>query len=130
MSTTQKVAPAQLRFHPNGYLFMLAALRRTQQKRSRKGASGPDDEQTHVTGQELLEGIRELGLQQFGYLARTVFRCWGIRSTDDFGRMVFEMIERGDMRKTETDQLSDFFDVYDFGEAFERQYHIDVSRAF
>src|SRR5262245_15170220 len=130
MSTTQKLAPARLRFHPNAYQFLLAALRRTQQKLSRTRGMNPDDEQAHVSGKELLEGIREFGLEQFGMLTRTVFRCWGIQATDDFGRMVFEMIDKGDMRKTDSDQLSDFFDVYDFGEALERQYRIDVSRAF
>ena len=129
MNTIQK-APPQLRFHQNGYLFMSAALHRTQQRLGRSQVHGPDDDRAHISPEELLTGIRELALERFGYLSRTVFHCWGIRSTDDFGRMVFELIERGEMRKTETDQLSDFFDVYDFGDVLEQQYEIDVSRAF
>jgi uncharacterized repeat protein (TIGR04138 family) len=130
MSTTQKTSLAELRYHPNAYLFMQAALRRTQQHLGRPQAQGPHDEQAHVSGRELLDGIRIFAIEQFGLMARTVLACWGIHSTDDFGRMVFELIERGDMLKTENDQLSDFFDHYDFADAFERQYEIDVRHAF
>lgn len=109
---------------------MFSSLRRVQQQLGRSQAHGPDDERAHISGPELLEGIRELAIEQFGLLARTVLHCWGIHSTDDFGRMVFELIERGEMRKTDADQLTDFFDVYDFEDAFDRQYQIDVSHAF
>jgi uncharacterized repeat protein (TIGR04138 family) len=74
--------------------------------------------------------MRELALEQFGLLARVVLRQWGIESTDDVGRMVFELIERGEMRKTPRDRLSDFFDVYDFDEVFDRLYRIDTRHAF
>jgi len=130
MSTTQKAAPRRLQYHPNAYHFLFVALRRTQQKLGRAQEHGADDERAHITGQELLEGIREFALEQFGYLARTVFACWGIRATEDFGRMVFELIERGEMRKTENDQCSDFVDVFDLEQALDRSYKIDVSRAF
>ena len=109
---------------------MSAALHCTQQKLGRSQVHGENDERAHISGQELLEGIRELALERFGLMTRAVFHSWGIHSTDDFGRMVFELIERGEMKKTEGDQLSDFLDVYDFTDAFERQYPIDVSRAF
>jgi len=130
MSTTGKIAPPRLRYHVNAYRFLFAALRRAQEDLGRTQAHGPDDEHAHISGGELLEGIRVYGLEQFGLLAPTVFRCWGVHTTDDFGRMVFELIERGEMRKTEHDHLSDFADVYDFNEAFERPDTIDVSHAF
>lgn len=130
MSITQKVAIPELRFHQNAYRFLFAALRRTQQGLGRSQAHGPDDHRAHISGGELLNGIREFALEQFGLMSLTVFHCWGIRTTEDFGRMVFELIERGEMRKTDSDQLSDFYDVFDFADAFDRQYHIDVSRAF
>lgn len=129
MKTTQP-SPPRLRYHPNAERFLFAALRRTQQNLGRARSHGPDDEQAHITGGELLEGIRDCALEQFGFLARTVFNCWSIHSTDDFGRMVFDLVERGEMRKTDSDQLSDFVDVYDFEEALDRQYRIDVSHAF
>ena len=63
-------------------------------------------------------------------MTRTVFRHWGVRSTDDFGNIVFELIERGEMSKTDRDQLSDFLDVYDFEDVFDRDYRVEVNRAF
>lgn len=131
MPTTSKPkAPiARLRFHPNAYLFVFQALKYTQD-RLHRSSSLRSGEDAHITGQELVEGIREFGLQEFGLMARTVFRHWGIESTDDFGRLVFELIERGEMRKTERDQLSDFCGVYDFEEALDRNYQINTRHAF
>ena len=84
----------------------------------------------HISGQELLEGVRVLGLRLYGLMAPVVFHHWGLHSTDDFGRIVFEMIDRGEMRKSETDQLSDFHDVYTIDESFAHDYKIDVMKAF
>jgi len=130
MKTTQQSSLPRLRYHPNAERFLFAALRRTQQNLGRTRWHGPGDEQAHITGPELLEGIRDCALEQFGLLARTVFHCWSVHTTGDFGRMVFDLIERGEMRKTDSDQLSDFADVYDFEEALDNQYRIDVSQAF
>ena len=63
-------------------------------------------------------------------MAATVFRHWGISSTADIGRIVFEMIDRGDMKKTENDHFEDFVDVFSFQDVFDQQYVIDVSKAF
>lgn len=86
-----------------------------------------DEESLHVTGPELLAGIRELGLRRFGLLARDVFAYWGIKSTRDFGCVVFELIERGEMRKTDDDQLEDFDDVYCFGVVLDAEYQIPTT---
>jgi uncharacterized repeat protein (TIGR04138 family) len=130
MSTTQKTPPPRLRYHPNAYRFLFAALRRSQESLGRSQAHGPDDDRAHISGPELLEGVRQIALEQFGLMARTVFHCWSIHTTDDFGRMVFDLIERGEMRKTDNDQVSDFSEVFDFEEALENHYAIDVSHAF
>jgi uncharacterized repeat protein (TIGR04138 family) len=130
MSTTQKSPPPRLRYHPKAYEFLFAALRQSQRNLGRAPSHGSHDERSHITGPELLGGIREFALEQFGLMARTVFHCWSIHTTEDFGRMVFDRIERGEMSKTDSDQLADFTDVFDFEEALDRQYHIDVSHAF
>jgi uncharacterized repeat protein (TIGR04138 family) len=75
-----------------------------------------------VTGQELAEGVRELALERFGPMARTVLEHWGIHDTDDVGRVVFAMVEQGILIKQEGDQPEDFADVFDFEEAFELNY--------
>ncbi|MFM7243444.1 MAG: Minf_1886 family protein [Planctomycetaceae bacterium] len=74
----------------------------------------------HVSGQELCEAARRYGLQQYGFLAPTVLATWGIRRTQDFGEIVFNMIEIGQMRKTKADKREDFHGVYDFDDAFAR----------
>lgn len=120
----------RLRFHPNAYQFVSAALRYTQQQLGRNAARGADDEDAHISGRELVYGISDLAQEKFGLLTLTVFRHWGVQCTDDFGRIVFELIERGEMKKTERDQLCDFFDVYDFEAVLDRGYRIDTSKAF
>ena len=126
MTTLRK--PKQKRiYHSNAYQFVFAALRHAQEQLGRDRA---DHNTGHVSGRELLFGIRDLAKQHFGLMAVTVFAEWGVRSTEDFGRMVFELIEAGEMRKTEDDQLEDFVDVYDFQKSFVDEYEVDTTRAF
>jgi uncharacterized repeat protein (TIGR04138 family) len=128
MTTTSQTAQPRLKYHPTAYQFVWQALQYTQKRLRRPAPQGPLDQEAHISGQELLEGIRLLALEQFGLLTLAVFRHWGISATEDFGRIVFEMVERGDMRKTERDRLSDFLNVYDFDEEFNRNYRIDTRR--
>jgi uncharacterized repeat protein (TIGR04138 family) len=72
----------------------------------------------HVSGRELLFGIRDLAIEQFGGLAQMVFDRWGIKSTSDWGQIVWNLSEAGLMSRSDTDSLSDFEDVYDFGRTF------------
>lgn len=74
----------------------------------------------HISGQELCLGLRDYAIEQYGLLAPVVLRQWHITRTDDFGRMVFAMIEAGLMSKTPDDTIDDFRAVYDFDEAFHR----------
>lgn len=119
----------RLLFHPHAYVFVSEALKTAQELVSRQLVDRLD-ETHHISGPELLEGVRILGLRLYGLMAPVVFRHWGLSSTDDFGRIVFEMIERGDMRKSDSDQLSDFHGVYSLDESFAHDYKIDVSKAF
>jgi uncharacterized repeat protein (TIGR04138 family) len=83
------------------------------------GEPKPDaDPANHVTGQQLSLGLRDFALLQYGLLARTVLRRWHINSTEDFGQIVFAMVEGGLMKKTAEDSVRDFSGVYDFEEAF------------
>lgn len=80
----------------------------------------------HVTGQELCEAARRLAIDQFGLMAKSVLNHWGIRSTSDFGEIVYNLIRIGQMRKTPEDRREDFDDVYDFETAFPREFSIDA----
>ena len=127
--TTGTIRP-RFKYHPNAYKFVFDGLRYTQNQLERDMTCDPDDEEAHISGTELVYGIRDLALERFGLLTVTVFRHWGIRETADFGRIVFELIERGEMRKTDRDQLDDFIEIYDFDETFVRDYRIDTAKTF
>ena len=106
------------RYQRDAYLFLRDALDYTQ-KQVAKQSKG---EVRHVSGPELLEGIREYALQQFGPMAMTVFAEWGVHSTADFGEIVFNMVDIGLLAKTDRDTRADFGGVYVFEEAFRKPY--------
>ncbi|MCU0650680.1 MAG: hypothetical protein MUC52_00400 [Candidatus Omnitrophica bacterium] len=100
------------RYKPDSYEFVMQALAFTQKKLKKTG---------HVTGKELLDGIRQYALKTYGPMARTVLEFWGIHTTEDFGNIVFNMITVKLFSKTEDDTIDDFKDVYRFDSAFKRQ---------
>jgi uncharacterized repeat protein (TIGR04138 family) len=117
------------RYPRDAYLFLREALDFTQKsmaKTSKEGRASranreepkTDEPIRHVTGQELLNGIRNYALQQFGPMVPTVFEEWGIRGCEDFGEIVFNMVETGLLAKTDKDSRADFKPGYDFAEAF------------
>ncbi len=77
----------------------------------------------HISGAQLSEGLRRLAIQQWGPLAREVLERWGVRSTRDFGEMVFVLVGLNVLGKQDSDKLEDFDDVYNFAQAFS-QYDI------
>jgi len=86
--------------------------------RARYGDDQSKPGQRHVSGAQLCESLREHAIQRWGPLARTVLDHWGIRSTLDFGRMVYLLVNNGFMQKTDEDSLEDFREVFDFDKAF------------
>ena len=97
------------------YSFVMAALHHTVSKLKKP---------RHITGPELLDGIREYALDQYGALTRTVLNYWGIKETEDFGKIVFALVDVGILRKQPEDKIEDFKNVYDFKAAFDRGYRI------
>lgn len=106
------------RYHRDAYLFVFEALRHAQQVLGlgRGGrTSDPDDEaERHVTGQQLCSAIRDYAVRQYGVLAKNVLNHWGVYTTRDFGEIVFNLIDAGHMKKTESDRREDFNEVFDF----------------
>jgi uncharacterized repeat protein (TIGR04138 family) len=102
------------RYHEHGYLFIREALDFTIQALN-KPTEGPS---RHVSGAELLEGIRQFALQEYGPMARRVLLSWGINRCEDIGEMVFNLVDKGILGKTENDTRADFGGGYDFDEAF------------
>ena len=106
------------RYSREAYTFVREALDYTQ-KLIGKESHG---QIRHVSGQELLDGIRQYALQTFGPMAVTVFEEWGIRQCRDFGEIVFNMVEIGLLAKTDKDTRDDFQNGYDFTEAFHKPF--------
>jgi uncharacterized repeat protein (TIGR04138 family) len=106
------------RFQREAYLFLREALDHTQ-KTIGKDTKGRI---RHVSGQELLEGIRDYALSQFGPMSMLVLEEWGIRRCSDFGEIVFNMVEIGLLAKTEKDSRADFQGGYNFFDAFRKPY--------
>ena len=100
-------------YRMEAYSFLLEALEYTLQEL---------DKPRHVSGQELLDGIRRYAIRKFGPTSRMVFEHWGVRVTEDFGRMVFLLVEQGILTKTESDSIEDFANGFDFKKAFEDEY--------
>ena len=102
------------RYGKGAYYFIREALdhtlKSTEKKESSKGG--------HVSGNELLEGIREYALERFGPMTMTMMDHWNIRKCKDFGEIVFNLVEHGILGRTENDSLEDFENGYEFATAF------------
>ncbi|NBR04484.1 MAG: hypothetical protein EBT92_01795 [Planctomycetes bacterium] len=103
------------RFPYEAYEFLFQALAYTQKMLGKiKPPEGAEPaKEHHVSGKQLIEGIRKFALDEFGLMARCVFNLWGIKKTGDFGSMVFNLVEIGLMSKTDNDSINDFKDVFD-----------------
>ena len=109
----EKIVQKDPRYVREAYLFLRDALDFTI--KARRKAKELDH---HVTGQQLLDGIRQYALKQFGPMVPTVFEYWGVRRGEDFGAMVFNFISVGIFGKTDTDSVDDFMGGYTFHDAF------------
>ncbi len=116
-----KIRAHDARYHARAYLFVLASVEFLQ---------GRLPYRRHVTGGELAWACRDFALQQYGLLARPVLGWWGLRKTEDFGNIVFTLVEVGLLMTQPGDRVEDFAGVYDFAEAFSAAYVWEgVSRA-
>ena len=107
------------RYKRDAYIFVMEALSFTQKKFKRP---------KHVSGDELLDGMKELLMDKYGPLAISVLEHWGIKSTDDFGNIVFNLINGKVLSKTEEDNLESFRDRYNFETVFKSDYRKRLAR--
>jgi uncharacterized repeat protein (TIGR04138 family) len=107
--TLERLRVRDARYHERAYLFVLAAL---------EYAQGKLEQRRHLTGGELALACRDFALEQFGLMASTVLAHWGVRRTEDFGQMVFLLIDAGLLARQPSDRVEDFDRVYDFSEVF------------
>ncbi|HWD94147.1 MAG TPA: Minf_1886 family protein [Verrucomicrobiae bacterium] len=115
--TLEQILAKDPRYRRDGYLFVRDALDFTQKTATRERRDG-----LHVTGQELLAGVRDYALAQFGPMAITVLEEWGITRCEDFGEIVFNIVEAGVFSTTAQDSREDFKGGYDFETAFRKPF--------
>ena len=116
--TIEKILQRDRRYHRPAYHFVRESLDHTHKMMGKSDR----DAIHHVTGQELLGGIRAHALEQFGPMTLTVLHEWGVRRCEDFGEIVFNMVESGLLAKTDNDSRDAFTGGYDFEEAFRRPF--------
>ncbi|MDT8390283.1 MAG: hypothetical protein RRC34_07225 [Lentisphaeria bacterium] len=110
----KKMVDTDSSYRENAYHFVAEAVSRTAEKiREASPAAG-----RHIRGQELLEGIRRIALETFGPLTLDVLTEWGITRTEDFGAIVFRMVDKGLLGSSSEDSPADFADGYPFSETF------------
>ena len=113
------------RFHRKAYEFVRLGLDHTVKELRKKDAVRAEKSR-HVSGRELLDGLRVFALDQFGPMAKTVLNSWGVTRCRDFGDIVFNLIEYKVFSKTENDRQEDFDALYDFDEAFVKPFRPSV----
>ncbi len=112
----EEVSNKDKRYKIDAYIFVLTALNQVVECLDKK---------RHITGKELSEGIGKMAMQEYGPMARTVLEHWGVKTTDDFGNIVFNLISVKVLGKTEADSISDFKNIFDFKKVFEDDYKYD-----
>ena len=113
LNLLERIREENPRYSDAAYLFVLSAL---------QFAIEQLDEPRHITGQELAKAVRDLAIQRFGPMARTVLEHWGIHATADIGEIVYALIDYRVLIKQDSDSLDDFRDVFSFDDAFDRDY--------
>ena len=107
------------RFSPEAFRFLFESLDHAVRLAGKGQAEG---QERHVTGQEVLAGMRALASESFGPLAAHVWRSWGVRETLDWGRIVFLLVDEGLLKRRDEDRIDDFDEGFDFDEVFEASY--------
>ena len=118
----EKIVAVDKRYHRDAYIFVREALDHTQKIANRSKKTPAHIAPRHVSGQELLGGIRDFALQQFGPMALTLLNEWGVTRCEDFGELVFNMVENRLLGKTDEDTRDDFKGGYDFVAAFKQPF--------
>jgi uncharacterized repeat protein (TIGR04138 family) len=114
-----RIRARESRFHEGAYLFVLTSLEFCQKRLS---------ERRHISGRELVNACRALALERYGVMARLVLEHWGVRSTADIGDVVFALVETGLLLAQPSDTREEFADVFEFDQAFEREYPWGAAR--
>ncbi|MBF0387704.1 MAG: hypothetical protein HQL20_07595 [Candidatus Omnitrophica bacterium] len=115
----EQVCEQDPRYKAGAYEFVMEALNYSQRRFKKE---------RHVTGDQLLSGIKELTVKKFGPLALNVLHHWGVKNTEDFGNIVFIMVQHQLLAKQQDDTLDSFRNGYNFEEVFHKGYRRQLER--
>lgn len=122
--TIEEIAAEDGRYSARALKFVFEGLAATIDKLRRQ--EDPEAMPRHITGEELAWGLAEVAQKRWGRLAGMVLGQWGVRTTRDFGEIVYLMIDSGWMTSQETDEIEDFDHVFDFNDVFEKRYAFEM----
>ena len=114
VETVEQICETDLRYSSDAYHFVQEGLNHTLKSLKRGG----QHTHRHVSGQELLHGLREFALKEYGPMSKAVLNEWGIKTTDDIGQIVFNLVNASVLGKNDTDSPNDFKNVFTFDDAF------------
>jgi uncharacterized repeat protein (TIGR04138 family) len=106
----EEILSEDSRYPEMAYRFVMEAL---------NGVINTLPDPRHINGRELCYGCRDMAIEEFGPMARTVLEHWNIKSTEDLGEIVFNLLGKGLLAKTENDTKGDFSAVFDFETEFD-----------
>lgn len=118
-NVVDQICTSDQRYKADAYAFVMESLSYSQKKFERA---------KHISGEELLEGIKDLLLQKFGPMTLSVLTHWGITSTEDFGNIVFNLVNNKILSKSENDNIESFKNGYDFREVFDKGYRRQLEK--
>lgn len=118
-SLIEQIVETDPRYSHSAYVFMMEALAYTQHRFKAV---------RHVSSRELLVGIRELLIQEFGPMTLSVLTHWGVTSSEDFGHIVFNLVEKRILSRTKDDDIQHFRDAFDFQKVFHQDYRQQLKR--
>src|SRR5208282_6321926 len=118
-SIINNICTQDSRYYPDAYEFVMEALSFSQIKFKKS---------KHISGEELLTGIKALLLKKFGPMTLMVLKHWGIKATDDFGNIVYHLVENRVLAKDTQDHYDSFKNAYDFDEVFNKGYRKQLAK--
>lgn len=124
----EDIAQEDGRYDAAGIRFVYDGLGHTVRQRAEEAQDQGRSRPRHITGQEFCEGLRDVAVERWGRLASVVLEHWGVRTTHDFGEIVYLMIRHQWMTSQPSDMIEDFDDVYDFRTVFEDEFEFELKK--
>lgn len=115
--TVSRILDHDSRYAAEAYAFVSDAVNYTAEKLNRRNKSS-----RHISGHELLEGITDYALKQFGPLACEVLSEWGLENGLSIGNVVFNMVNEKLLTANENDSIEDFSVDFDITEELRRPF--------